>query len=48
MKRIEKIPQKYRKEISSELNTLGKIIQNKRETLGYTQEGLAEKLEIGL
>lgn len=48
MKRIEKIPAKYRKEIASDLNKLGKTIQSRRDASGYTQESFAEKLDIGV
>jgi transcriptional regulator with XRE-family HTH domain len=48
MKRVEKIPSKYRKEIASDLSALGKTIQAKRDALGYTQESIAEKLDIGV
>lgn len=48
MKRIDKIPAKYKKEVTLELRSLAKTIQSKREILGYTQESLAEKLEIGV
>ena len=48
MKRLDKIPSKYKKEITDDLEKLAATIQNKRESLGYTQESLAEKLEIGV
>ena len=48
MKRIEKLPSKYRREITQELERLARVIQAKREDSDYTQEELAEELDISI
>ena len=48
MKRIEKLPPKYRREITQELERLAQVIQTKRENSDYTQEELAEELDISI
>ena len=46
MKRLDRIPVKYRKEIGTQLRDLSQRIQNRREALEMTQEKLAEDLDI--
>lgn len=46
MKRLERIPAKYRKQVGAQLKALSLLIQARREALGLTQEKLAEELDI--
>lgn len=46
MKRLERIPAKYRKEVNARLKSLSQTIQARREEMGLTQEKLAEELDI--
>ncbi len=48
MKRVERVPLKYRKQVEVRLRRLPRIIRDRREALGLTQERLAENLEISI
>lgn len=45
-KRLQKIPNKYRQQVEARLVEISKQIQHKRESMGLTQEELAEELGI--
>ena len=47
-KRLERVPVKYRKQVRQRLTELSKTIQARRESLGLTQEELAEQLDISV
>lgn len=44
--RVNKIPYKHRKFVENQLNRISKVIQERREQAGITQEELAERLEV--
>lgn len=44
--RVNKIPYKHRKFVESQLNRISRVMQEKREKAGITQEQLAERLEV--
>lgn len=48
MKRLERVPPKFKKQVEARLREVPQLIKERREVLGLTQEELAEKLEIGL
>jgi transcriptional regulator with XRE-family HTH domain len=45
-RRLERIPARHRKDVEAEIRGLLRLIQERREKLGFTQEDLAERLEI--
>lgn len=47
-KRLEAIPEKFQRDAEKQLIGIARKIQKKRESLGYSQEVLAEKLEIAV
>ena len=44
--RVNKTPYKHRKFVESQLNRISKVVQERRERAGITQEELAERLEV--
>lgn len=48
MKRLERVPPKFKKQFEARLHEVPRLIRERREALKLTQEELAEKLEIGL
>lgn len=48
MKRLQRIPPKYRKKVEDSLRTMSRGIQERRENLDLTQEELAEDLDISV
>lgn len=46
MKRLEKVPAKFRKDVSEKLRFLANSLQKRRKSLGLTQERFAEELGI--
>jgi DNA-binding XRE family transcriptional regulator len=48
MKRLDKVPLRYRKQVETRLRRLPRVIRDRRETLGYTQEELSEGLDISI
>jgi DNA-binding XRE family transcriptional regulator len=48
MKRVDRVPAKFRRQVELRLKSLQGLIKKRREELGLTQEGLSEKLEISL
>lgn len=44
--RIKKLPAKHIKSVQKELLRIAQLIQAKREQAGFTQEELAEKLDV--
>ena len=47
-KRLDRIPLKHRKDVESQIRSLLKILQEQRESRGFTQEELAERLDISV
>ena len=48
MKRIDRVPAKFRKQVEGRLRRLSAVIRARREALGLTQERLAENLDISI
>lgn len=48
MKRLEKVPPRYRKQVETRLRRLPRLIRDRRQALDYTQEELSEGLEISI
>lgn len=46
--RLDKITNKYRKGVESQLAKISVVIQNRRKEIGITQEELAEKLDLAV
>jgi transcriptional regulator with XRE-family HTH domain len=48
MRRIEKVPLKFRKEVGRQLRDLSSLIQIRRKALKLSQEKLAETLDVSV
>ncbi len=44
--RVDKLPYKHRKFVESQLNRISRVVQERRERAGITQEELAERLDV--
>lgn len=47
-KRLEAIPEKFQRDASKQLKGIARKIQRRRESLGLSQEALAEKLNLAV
>jgi len=48
MRRVDRIPHKFRKQVEAKLEALPELIRRRREEMDLTQEGLAEVLEVSI
>ena len=46
--RLEKVPPKHRRYVEAQLRNISVVIQARRKELGFTQEQLAESLDLAV
>jgi DNA-binding XRE family transcriptional regulator len=46
--RLDKVPPKHRKVVEAQLRNISLVIQARRKELGFTQEQLAESLDLAV